>query len=97
MAILHIFINISEIYASYIDEETYEKVYVGNYFYSMYASISMFRLISFIFVIFSVIYIYSVILHLRKLKDNILLSVSLMITDILFVACRVFVFLNPWY
>jgi hypothetical protein len=97
IAILYMFMIISDIYDSFIDEETYEKVYVGEYFYSMYASINMYRLLSVIFVILSAIYIYSVVLHLNKLKGNKILSVSLVITDILFVIFRVFLFNNPWY
>jgi hypothetical protein len=90
-------VNISEIYDSFIDKETYERVYVGEYFYSIYANISMFRLFASLFIFLSAIYIYFVVLHLNKLKNNKILSVSLIITDILFVVCRVVVFVNPWY
>ena len=97
VAILYVFMIATDIYGSFIDADTYEKVYVGNYFYSMYASIGAFRLISFTFVILSAIYIYLVVLHLNKLKNNKILSISLIIIDFLFVASRVFVFFNPWY
>lgn len=97
VAILYVFAVITDIYDSFIDEETYERVYVGEYFYSMYTSIGMFRVLSFIFVVLSAIYIYSVVLHLNKLKNNRALSIGLIITDILFVVWRIFIFLNPWY
>jgi hypothetical protein len=97
IAILYVFMITSDIYDSFINEETYEKVYVGEYFYSIYASINMYRLLSVIFVILAVIYVYLVVLHLNRLKDNKVLFISLIITDILFILYRVFVFLNPWY
>jgi hypothetical protein len=97
IAILYAFIMISDIYSSFIDEKTYERVYVGEYFYSMYANINMYRLLSVIYIILSIIYFYLVILHLNKLKDNKMLSVGLIITDILFILCRIIIFLNPWY
>ena len=97
ISILYVLIGVTDIYGSFIDKETYERVYVGEYFYSMYASINMFRILSFIFIVLSAIYIYSVVLHISKLRDNKTLSVSLIITDILFVTYRVFVFLNTWY
>ena len=97
IAILYLLIKISDIYGSFIDTETYERVYIGEYFYSIYASIGMYRLLSFTFVVLSAIYIYLVVLHLNKLKNNQVLLVGLIIIDILFVAWRIFVFLNPWY
>jgi len=97
IATLYVFTIATDIHNSFLDPETYERVYVGEYFYSIYASISMFRLLSFIFIVLSAIYICLVILHLNKLKDNKILSISLVTTDIFFVAWRVFVFLNPWY
>lgn len=97
VAVLYIFIIASEIYNSFINKESYEMVYIGEYFYSIYANLSVFRLCYSIFIVLAIIYICLILLHLSKLRHNKTLSVCLIITDILYVVLHIYIIYNPWY
>ncbi len=96
IATLYVFVMISEIYNSFVDKETYERVYVGEYFYSIYANLSIFRLLSLMFISLAIIYIYLVSLHLKKMNNN-KLSVCLIIIDVVFIVSYTCIHCNSWY
>jgi hypothetical protein len=97
IVLFYICIKGYELYNSIVFTDTYENVYVGEYLFSIYPNIQVFRLFTLSSIVFAIFYAYSVYLYQTKHYKSKLLPIILIITDILFVILNLVCFFNPWY